>query len=50
MAFYTVAAYKPLRRVVLAAVTLEAWAVLITFASAGVKDRSGRRRSWPSPP
>ena len=34
VAFYTVAAYKPLRYVALAAVTLEAWAVLITFTSA----------------
>ena len=34
VAFYTVAAYKPLRDVALAAVTLEAWAVLITFTSA----------------
>ena len=38
VAFYTVAAYKPRRGVVLAAVTLEALVVLITFASAGVKD------------
>ena len=50
VAFYTVAAYKPLRDVVLAAVTLEAWAVLITFTSAASRNRSGRRRSWPSPP
>ena len=39
VAFYTVAAYKPLRGVVLAAVTLEAWVVLINLVgSAGVKD------------
>lgn len=38
VAFYTVAAYKPLRGVVLAAVTLEAWVVLINFAGAGVKE------------
>ena len=38
VAFYTVAAYKPLRGVVLAAVTMEAWVVLINFGGAGVKE------------
>ena len=38
VALYTVAAYKPLRGVVLAAVTQEAWVVLINLVSAGVKD------------
>jgi signal transduction histidine kinase len=39
VAFYTVAAYKPRRGVVLAAVMMEALVVLlVTFASAGVKD------------
>jgi hypothetical protein len=50
VAFYTVAAYKPLRGVVLAAMTMEAWVVLITFVSAGGArgpvrpDRGGRVR------
>jgi signal transduction histidine kinase len=38
VALYTVAAYKPLRGVVLAAVTQEAWVVLVNLVSAGVKD------------
>ena len=40
VAFYTVAAYKPLRGVVLAAVTLEAWVVLINFVGSAVKERA----------